>query len=83
MSDEMTASIDKKYVINIENLYFKTDRGKSLFEDLSFKLETGKTAVISGSAGSGKSLFAQLLVGERFASSGSVTVLNMVLKNRK
>lgn len=76
--------MDKKYAVNIENVYLKSDRGKSLFEDITFRLESGKTAIISGSAGSGKSLFAQLLIGERFSDSGSVTVLGKILKkNRK
>ncbi len=72
-----------KQIINLDNVYLKSNRGNPLFENLSFQLESGKTAIISGAAGSGKSVFAQLLLGKRFADSGSVTVFDMLLKKRK
>ncbi|MFQ5499470.1 MAG: ATP-binding cassette domain-containing protein [Candidatus Zixiibacteriota bacterium] len=73
-------------VVQTCNLHLKSDRGADLFRGLDFTLESGKSVVISGPAGSGKTLLAELFVGLRFPASGSVTVLGRILRrgaNRK
>lgn len=69
-----------KQIINLDNVYLKSSRGNALFENLSFQLESGRTAIITGAAGSGKSLFAKLLIGTKFTESGSVTVFDKILR---
>jgi ABC-type ATPase involved in cell division len=62
-------------IVEIQNVSMKSDRGSQIFKNLNLKLEAGRSAVIEGSAGSGKSSLVQLLIGLRRADSGSVEVL--------
>ena len=72
-----------KTVIELSNVYLKTDRGNDLFMDLNFSLKSGESAIIYGAAGSGKSVLVELLIGKRFADSGSVEVFGNIVKKRK
>ncbi|KAA3635893.1 MAG: ATP-binding cassette domain-containing protein [Calditrichaeota bacterium] len=72
-----------KTVIELSNVYLKTDRGNDLFLDLNFSLKSGESAIIYGAAGSGKSVLVELLIGRRFVDSGAVEVFGKNVKKRK
>ncbi len=71
-----------KTVIELDNLYLKSDRGEQIFSDLNFRLEANHSAVITGAAGSGKTCLVELLVGLRRAESGSVELFGENVKPR-
>jgi ABC-type ATPase involved in cell division len=73
----------EKVVVELNNVSLESDRGGRVFNNLSFRLEAGRSAVITGSAGSGKSSMADLLIGLRFAQSGSVELFGEVVKPRR
>lgn len=62
-------------IVEIHNVFLKSDRSTQIFKNLNFKLTSGRSAIIQGSAGSGKSSLVELLIGLRRADSGSVVVL--------
>lgn len=62
-------------IIEINNCFLKSDRGHQIFKNLNFSLISGRSAIIQGPAGSGKSSLVELLIGLRKADSGSVKVL--------
>jgi ABC-type ATPase involved in cell division len=70
-------------LVELNNVYLKSDRGGQVFRDLSFTLEVGRSAVITGAAGSGKTSLAELLVGLRPVQSGSVEVMGQTIKAKK
>jgi len=59
-------------IVEINNVFLKSDRGAQIFKNLNFKLSPGRSAVIQGSAGSGKSSLVELLIGFRRPESGSI-----------
>lgn len=73
----------KSPIIELNNVYLKSDRGGHVFKDLCFDLPADRSAVISGPAGSGKSLLVQLLIGQREADSGSVELFGQPVNRRK
>jgi D-methionine transport system ATP-binding protein len=62
-------------IVEMQNVSLKSDRGAQIFKNLNLKLDVGRSAIIQGPAGSGKSSLVQLLIGLRRADSGSVEVL--------
>lgn len=70
-------------VVELSNVYLNSSRGEQVFSDLNFQLKGGRSALITGSAGSGKSSFAELIIGRQFASAGSVEVFGKLLKPGK
>ncbi|NOY88554.1 MAG: ATP-binding cassette domain-containing protein [FCB group bacterium] len=70
-------------IIELNNLYLKSDRGEVVFKDLNFKLTAGQSAVIVGAAGSGKSLLVELLIGRRYPKSGSIELFGEIIKPGK
>lgn len=70
-------------IIEMDNVYLTSDRGDEILSDFNFHLAAGRSAVIVGSAGSGKSSLAELLVGSRFADSGSVSVFSRLMQKRR
>lgn len=73
-----------KSIIELNNVHLKSDRGEKVFEDLSLRIEPGRSAVVTGPAGSGKTILVELLVGLRFAESGSVELFDeCLLRGRK
>lgn len=73
---------DKK-VVELTNVYLKADRGSEVFRDLNLTVMAGESAIIYGAAGSGKSTLIELLIGKRFADSGSVEVFEQLVRPRK
>jgi len=57
--------------------------GKKIFENLNLSLPEGRTAVISGPTGAGKTQLIELIVGNLNADSGSVFVFGRFVKINK
>ena len=72
-----------KTIVELTNVYVKTDRGHDVFKDLNFKLLSGESAIIYGAAGSGKSTLIELIIGRKFADAGSVEVFGSLMKSNK
>ena len=64
--------MESDILVELNNVYVRSDRGGQIFRELNFSLPAGRSAVITGAAGSGKTSLVELLVGKRFAESGSV-----------
>ena len=69
-------------IIELHNVELRNDRGGFVFRDLNFKLDPGKSAVISGPAGSGKTSLVEMLIGLRFPEFGSVEVFGELVSSR-
>lgn len=63
----------KNYNIGFENVSFAYD-DKAVIENLSFKLEEGKSYALVGSSGSGKSTVAKLISGFYNVNEGSIKI---------
>ncbi|MCW3121093.1 MAG: transporter ATP-binding protein [Flavipsychrobacter sp.] len=58
-------------MIEIKNVR-KSFGDKVVLQDVSFKMETGKTNLIIGTSGSGKTVLMKILIGLLSVESGSV-----------
>ena len=63
--------MDDNSIVELNNVYLQSDRDERVYSDLNFRLEAGRSAVIMGPAGSGKTSLVELLVGLRFPREGS------------
>lgn len=72
-----------KIIVELNNVYLKSSRGEEVFTDLNFRLQAGRSAIITGPAGSGKSSFAELLIGRQFAYQGSVEIFGELIRKGK
>ncbi|MFZ1684476.1 MAG: ATP-binding cassette domain-containing protein [Candidatus Zixiibacteriota bacterium] len=70
-------------LVHIEHVVSRTDRGDDLFSDLNLTLEPGRSALIIGGAGSGKTRLAELLMGLRFPVSGKIDLFGESLRKRR
>ena len=70
-------------LIEFDNIYMRTDRGEDLFRGLKFTLQNGRSAVIIGGAGSGKTTLVELMVGLSFPVSGKVTLFGETMRRRR
>lgn len=75
--------MSEKLIVELNNIYLRSDRGGSIFHDLNFKLVAGRSAIIVGGAGSGKSSLVELLTGLRFTDQGSVSMFGELLKGSR
>ncbi len=73
----------KEPIIELTDVQLKTDRGGYVFQNLNLVLQPGRSAVIIGSSGSGKTLLTELLIGLRFAEKGSVYLFGMPMRRRR
>lgn len=64
----------KSPVVELNNVFVRSDRSGHIFRDLNLTVQAEESVVITGAAGSGKTSLADLLLGRRFAESGSVEV---------
>lgn len=84
-NDEKQASIDLKGNIEFRNVSFRyPDTGIQALENISFRIEAGKTLAIVGRTGSGKSTIANLLFrmyecdeGEILLDNENINTLNL------
>jgi len=74
---------DEKIIVELNNVFLRSSRGYEVFRNLNFKLLAGHSAIIHGTAGSGKSSFIEMIIGRQFAESGSVEVFGNLIKPRK
>jgi len=70
-------------IVKLEDVFVKNDRGGHVFRELNLFIESGRSAIITGAAGSGKTTLVELLIGRRIAETGSVTMFDHVLKKGK
>jgi len=63
----------KNYNIEFENVSFAYN-DKAVIENLSFKLEEGKSYALVGSSGSGKSTVAKLISGFYNVNEGTIKI---------
>lgn len=73
----------KTPVVELTNVGLRSDRGETVFQNLNLSIAAGRSAVVTGPAGSGKTTLAELLIGLRFADSGSVEVFGELIKPRR
>ena len=69
-----------KSIVEFNNVFHTSDRGEPIFEDLNLSVTAGRSVVISGAAGSGKTTLIELLLGLKFADSGAVELFGETLK---
>ena len=74
---------EDKVIVELNNVYLRSSRGYEVFRDLNFKLLAGHSAIIHGTAGSGKSSFIEMLIGRQFSESGSVEVFGNLITSCK
>lgn len=67
-------------IVQLTNVYLKSDRGTEVFRDLNLRLAPGESAVIVGGAGAGKTLLVELLVGLRFPDAGAVELFGELVR---
>lgn len=71
-------------IVEMVNVYLHSGKGEEIFQNLNFSLKSGRTAIITGGPGSGKTSFVELIVGQHFAESGSVEVFgNNIISGKK
>jgi len=71
-------------IIEMANVYLDSGKGDEIFKNMSFSLKSGRTAIITGGAGSGKTSLVELIVGRKFVKSGSVEVFgNNITSGKK
>jgi len=69
-------------VVELTNVFVTSDRGETIFQDVSLTLAPGRSLMISGPAGSGKTTLVELLLGLRFPDAGSVELFGRCLRPR-
>jgi ABC-type ATPase involved in cell division len=67
-------------LVELYNVTVKNDRNEVVFRDLNFTLQPGRSAVITGSAGAGKTVFVELLIGRRFGEDGTVKLFGETIR---
>jgi len=75
--------MDARPAVELTNLYLTSDRGEPVFENLEFRLEEQRAALVVGPAGSGKSSLIDLLLGRRAPDSGSVELFGECIDSRR
>ncbi len=68
-------------IVEMVNVYLDSGRGEEIFKNLNFSLKSGRTSVITGGPGSGKTSFVEMIVGRQFAKSGSIEVFGENIKS--
>ncbi len=66
--------MDRELLIKLDSVSIKNDRGDKVFRDLKLLVEPGRSVVITGSSGSGKTLLIECLTGLRRIHSGSIVM---------
>ncbi len=64
----------REKIVEMSAVTLVTDSGYHIFRELNFTLLAGETALITGSAGTGKTFLSELIIGRQKPNSGSITV---------
>ena len=75
----VSMSAESQYLVELHNVVLRSDRGGSVFKDLTFSLEAGHSAMIAGGSGTGKSSLLDLILGKKAPQAGSVEVFGKML----
>ncbi len=67
-----TITENSKYIIEFKNVSFRYDVGNSIFENINFSLEKGKTYALVGPTGGGKTTTASLMARLYDPTSGEI-----------
>lgn len=70
-------------IIELIDIALTGQSGKTIFKNMNFSLPEGKTAVISGPTGAGKTQMVKLIIGDLNAKTGSVFVFGQFVKTNK
>ncbi|UCC45586.1 MAG: ATP-binding cassette domain-containing protein [Candidatus Zixiibacteriota bacterium] len=70
-------------LVELVDVSMRSDRGESVFRDLTLDLLPGRSVVITGSSGSGKTMLGELLIGLRIPQSGKIRLFGHDLSRRK
>ncbi len=69
-----------KTIVEFHNVFHTSDRGEPIFEDLTFTVKAGRSLIISGKAGSGKTTLIELLLGLKKPDSGAVDLFGETIR---
>ena len=69
-----------RVIVELSNIDLSYRRGGEIFRNLSLTVRSGKTAIIKGGPGSGKTSLAELIVGRKFVDGGAVEIFDEVLR---
>ncbi len=69
-------------LVLLRNVKIKTIRGDFVFTDLNLTVEPGRAVIITGPPGSGKTSIAELILGVRQPTEGTVELFGETLKGR-
>jgi putative ABC transport system ATP-binding protein len=67
-------------LVDLANVRLSGRAGRPVFTDLNLVVRPGHSVFVTGPAGSGKTSLVDLILGRRFADSGSVEVFGRLLK---
>ena len=59
-------------ILKFDEIGYKNPSGAVIFDKLSFSLEKGRTAIIVGSTGAGKTSLAEMIIGNKAPDSGEI-----------
>lgn len=68
-------------LLELKDIQLRNDRGGHVFTNLNLSLQPGQSAIISGGAGSGKTLLVQLLLGLRRPDAGEISLFGQQLRS--
>jgi len=72
--------MDEKILLELSKINIDTDSGEQLFRNLSLRLPYGRSAILLGGAGSGKTVLVQTLVGGRFPVTGTIELFGELVR---
>lgn len=75
--------MEEKVLLELTNINIDTDSGEQLFRNLNFRLQAGRSAVLLGGAGSGKTVLVQLLVGGRSTVTGTIELFGEIVRKKR
>lgn len=67
--------------IEIKNISYKYNKGRTIFDNFSLKLDCEESAVLSGSNGSGKTTLTKLIMGILKIQSGEINIMGNRLRD--
>lgn len=67
--------------IEIKNINYKYNRGRTVFNDFSIEFDSEETTIITGPNGSGKTTLTKLIMGILKPQSGSISIAGKDIEN--